>query len=114
MGRSGDLRAADQARGRSESWTRVSKPLTSGRGSRERDAMHPQPSLVLRLRADRPLSQARDPSRVQTGPEGFFVGHTEPERSLPMPAEPEHVTGAQSLVRSLEAAGFDTVFGIPG
>jgi acetolactate synthase-1/2/3 large subunit len=27
---------------------------------------------------------------------------------------PEHVTGAQSLVRSLEAAGVDTVFGIPG
>ncbi|HEX6937212.1 MAG TPA: thiamine pyrophosphate-binding protein, partial [Actinomycetes bacterium] len=27
---------------------------------------------------------------------------------------PEQVTGAQSLVRSLEAAGVDTVFGIPG
>ena len=27
---------------------------------------------------------------------------------------PEHVTGAQSLVRSLECIGCDTVFGIPG
>ncbi|MGH8893618.1 MAG: acetolactate synthase large subunit [Actinomycetes bacterium] len=31
-----------------------------------------------------------------------------------MTAHPERVTGAQSLVRSLEAAGVDTVFGIPG
>jgi acetolactate synthase I/II/III large subunit len=31
-----------------------------------------------------------------------------------MSAQPEQVTGAQSLVRSLEAAGVDTVFGIPG
>ncbi|MFI1659736.1 hypothetical protein ACH4ZU_33225, partial [Streptomyces sp. NPDC020472] len=26
----------------------------------------------------------------------------------------EHVTGAQSLIRSLEEVGADTVFGIPG
>jgi acetolactate synthase-1/2/3 large subunit len=30
------------------------------------------------------------------------------------PAHAEHVTGAQSLVRSLEEVGVDTVFGIPG
>ena len=27
---------------------------------------------------------------------------------------PDQVTGAQSLVRSLESAGVETVFGIPG
>ena len=27
---------------------------------------------------------------------------------------PEQVTGAQSIVRSLESAGVETVFGIPG
>ncbi|MCL7381913.1 acetolactate synthase large subunit [Streptomyces sp. 35G-GA-8] len=32
----------------------------------------------------------------------------------PSPASVEHVTGAQSLVRSLEEVGADTVFGIPG
>ena len=31
-----------------------------------------------------------------------------------IPAMSEQMTGAQSLVRSLEAAGVDTVFGIPG
>src|SRR5919197_1497483 len=30
------------------------------------------------------------------------------------PATVEHVTGAQSLIRSLEEVGADTVFGIPG
>ncbi|HET8601465.1 MAG TPA: acetolactate synthase large subunit [Segeticoccus sp.] len=35
----------------------------------------------------------------------------EPREALP---EPEQLTGAQSLVRSLEAVGVDTVFGIPG
>ncbi len=30
------------------------------------------------------------------------------------PSQSEQITGAQSLVRSLEAAGVDTVFGIPG
>ncbi|MFE2033456.1 acetolactate synthase large subunit [Streptomyces scopuliridis] len=32
----------------------------------------------------------------------------------PSPASVEHVTGAQSLIRSLEEVGADTVFGIPG
>lgn len=32
----------------------------------------------------------------------------------PQPATVEHVTGAQSLIRSLEEVGADTVFGIPG
>ena len=27
---------------------------------------------------------------------------------------PERMTGAQSLIRSLENAGVDTIFGIPG
>lgn len=30
------------------------------------------------------------------------------------PTAVEHVTGAQSLIRSLEEVGCDTVFGIPG
>jgi acetolactate synthase-1/2/3 large subunit len=34
--------------------------------------------------------------------------------SAPAPSEPEPCTGAQSLVRSLEAAGVELVFGIPG
>ncbi|MEO3935843.1 acetolactate synthase large subunit [Dermatophilaceae bacterium Soc4.6] len=38
---------------------------------------------------------------------------TRPASPSPTPA-PEQVTGAQSLVRSLEALGVDTVFGIPG
>ncbi|WP_031505687.1 acetolactate synthase large subunit [Streptomyces megasporus] len=32
----------------------------------------------------------------------------------PQPVTVEHVTGAQSLIRSLEEVGVDTVFGIPG
>ncbi|MGP2437554.1 acetolactate synthase large subunit [Streptomyces sp. JW3] len=40
--------------------------------------------------------------------------HPQPRpRSGGQPA-PEHVTGAQSLIRSLEEVGADTVFGIPG
>ncbi|TDC74841.1 acetolactate synthase large subunit [Streptomyces hainanensis] len=38
-----------------------------------------------------------------------------PRGGAPQPAATvEHVTGAQSLIRSLEAVGADTVFGIPG
>ncbi|TDC10702.1 acetolactate synthase large subunit [Streptomyces sp. 8K308] len=38
-----------------------------------------------------------------------------PRGGAPQPtATVEHVTGAQSLIRSLEAVGADTVFGIPG
>ncbi|MDT0318361.1 acetolactate synthase large subunit [Streptomyces millisiae] len=38
-----------------------------------------------------------------------------PRSGAPQPtATVEHVTGAQSLIRSLEAVGADTVFGIPG
>jgi acetolactate synthase-1/2/3 large subunit len=36
------------------------------------------------------------------------------QRPAPAPAAAEEVTGAQALVRSLEAVGVDTVFGIPG
>src|SRR5829696_3410946 len=71
---------------------------------------------------DASVTAARRPSRVHTGPEGLFVGqpppsrHTErPERSVTMPEQlDQRMSGAQSLVRSLEAAGVDTVFGIPG
>ncbi|MET9958537.1 hypothetical protein ABZ128_05525, partial [Streptomyces sp. NPDC006326] len=41
----------------------------------------------------------RPPPRLRSG-----------ERSAPV----EYVTGAQSLIRSLEEVGCDTVFGIPG
>ncbi|MFI0209725.1 acetolactate synthase large subunit [Streptomyces diastaticus] len=37
-----------------------------------------------------------------------------PRSSGPQSAPVEHVTGAQSLIRSLEEVGADTVFGIPG
>ncbi|GGF39619.1 acetolactate synthase [Marmoricola endophyticus] len=37
-----------------------------------------------------------------------------PKPSAPAPAQDETITGAQSLVRSLEHAGVDTIFGIPG
>ncbi|KOU33954.1 hypothetical protein, partial [Streptomyces sp. WM6378] len=32
----------------------------------------------------------------------------------PRPRPPEHVTGAKSLIRSLEEVGAEVVFGIPG
>ncbi|WP_338103725.1 thiamine pyrophosphate-binding protein, partial [Streptomyces rhizosphaericus] len=37
-----------------------------------------------------------------------------PRSGGPQSAPVEHVTGAQSLIRSLEEVGADTVFGIPG
>jgi acetolactate synthase I/II/III large subunit len=37
-----------------------------------------------------------------------------PRGGAPQPATVAHITGAQSLIRSLEAVGADTVFGIPG
>lgn len=37
-----------------------------------------------------------------------------PRSSGPQTSAPEQVTGAQSLIRSLEEVGADTVFGIPG
>lgn len=41
--------------------------------------------------------------------------HPQPRpRSGGQQSAPEHVTGAQSLIRSLEEVGADTVFGIPG
>ncbi len=40
--------------------------------------------------------------------------HARPRPSTPPTPAPEQVTGAQALVRSLEALGVDTVFGIPG
>ena len=40
--------------------------------------------------------------------------HARPRASTPPTPAPEQVTGAQALVRSLEALGVDTVFGIPG
>jgi acetolactate synthase-1/2/3 large subunit len=47
--------------------------------------------------------------------EGFFFART-PLTSLEgtMDAQPESLTGAQSLVRSLESVGVEVVFGIPG
>ena len=40
--------------------------------------------------------------------------HPQPRPRSGGPSAPEHVTGAQSLIRSLEEVGADTVFGIPG
>ncbi|MFD8654660.1 thiamine pyrophosphate-binding protein, partial [Streptomyces mirabilis] len=41
--------------------------------------------------------------------------HPQPRpRSGGQQSAPEHVTGAQSLIRSLEEVGAETVFGIPG
>ncbi len=40
--------------------------------------------------------------------------HARPRPSLPPTPAPAQVTGAQALVKSLEALGVDTVFGIPG
>ena len=41
--------------------------------------------------------------------------HPQPRTRTAAPAAPaERMTGAQSLIRSLEAVGADTVFGIPG
>ncbi|MET9956996.1 hypothetical protein ABZ135_36350, partial [Streptomyces sp. NPDC006339] len=37
-----------------------------------------------------------------------------PQGRSAAPVPVEHVTGAQSLIRSLEEVGADTVFGIPG
>jgi acetolactate synthase-1/2/3 large subunit len=41
-------------------------------------------------------------------------GHRSTQDHSPAPAPGESMTGAQSLVRSLEAVGVDVVFGIPG
>ncbi|MEU6079732.1 acetolactate synthase large subunit [Streptomyces sp. NPDC047108] len=40
--------------------------------------------------------------------------HPRPRNGGQQPSITEHVTGAQSLIRSLEEVGADTVFGIPG
>lgn len=40
--------------------------------------------------------------------------HPQPRPRSGGQSAPEHVTGAQSLIRSLEEVGADTVFGIPG
>src|SRR6476620_2026293 len=65
-----------------------------------------------------PAERARHP-RKPTGGEGFLLGEWESdekdeEAMSEQPAATETVTGAQSLIRSLESAGADTVFGIPG
>src|SRR5438132_14161696 len=36
------------------------------------------------------------------------------ENAMPEPSEATTITGAQSLIRSLEAAGVEIIFGIPG
>ncbi|MDT3399134.1 acetolactate synthase large subunit [Streptomyces sp. B1866] len=45
---------------------------------------------------------------------GAHQSQPRPRSGGPQPAPVEHVTGAQSLIRSLEEVGADVVFGIPG
>ena len=56
-------------------------------------------------------AEARD--QVRTELRSRVGGKAEPEVAAPR-VGPEEVTGAQSIVRSLEEIGVDTVFGIPG
>ena len=56
-------------------------------------------------------AEARD--QVRTELRARVGGRAEPESAAPR-VGPEEVTGAQSIVRSLEEVGVDTVFGIPG
>ncbi|MEU4364861.1 acetolactate synthase large subunit [Promicromonospora sp. NPDC023987] len=57
-------------------------------------------------------AEARDQVRTELRSR-TVGGRTEPEAATPR-VGPEEVTGAQSIVRSLEEVGADTVFGIPG
>ncbi|HET6664156.1 MAG TPA: acetolactate synthase large subunit [Acidimicrobiales bacterium] len=73
--------------------------------------------------SDPPISRRVTPRCPAT--EGFFVGHTTPtDAPIGAPNDAPNdegrtshmseMTGAQSLIRSLEAAGTETIFGIPG
>src|SRR3954449_431209 len=70
--------------------------------------------LSTRRRRSSDLPFARRPPHA-VWPEGFFMGRTRMSVQGTRKADMTHqVTGAQALIRSLEAAGVDTVFGIPG
>src|SRR4051794_889964 len=70
--------------------------------------------LSTRRRRSSDLPFARRPPHA-VWPEGFFMGRTRMSVQGTRKADMTHqVTGAKSLILSLEAAGVDTVFGIPG
>nr|WP_284536651.1 acetolactate synthase large subunit [Nocardioides sp. T2.26MG-1] len=74
---------------------------------------HPCTHATCELSRHRP-QRARHPS-PPTRAEGFFVGQgTAPGSETGQTSMSEQMTGAQSLVRSLEAAGTEHIFGIPG
>src|SRR6187200_1182158 len=78
----------------------------------------------LRQSGPRPGRSHASTPRPPGGPRGFLLPDRRTNRRSPM-SQPhttghtpgpagESVTGAQSLIRSLEAAGADNIFGIPG
>ncbi|GAB2768283.1 acetolactate synthase large subunit [Amycolatopsis magusensis] len=59
-----------------------------------------------------PMTSATSRSETNAGPPAAVPGHR--PKPTPPAGTPVRVTGAQSLVRSLEAVGAEVVFGIPG
>ncbi len=57
---------------------------------------------------------APSPASLAARPESRARASVTGERTASLAVGPEEVTGAQSIVRSLEEAGVDVVFGIPG
>ena len=90
--------------------TRFISPSRTGRRNRRCGSRRATPPEAM------PVSSPRVPYRVPAA-RGFSFGkpsHPTPGGSAAMTDSHRPVTGAQALVRSLEAVGVEVVFGIPG